>query len=140
MCDKVFNAEKHQLSSMTSKRSHLGKRLMVLLVLQSNREIIYQRNHCLKVKRLQRPGTEAIRTQIQPSKPEREITKITNSKNTKRTYGQPNEQVFPKRWPLSNRNRTKNNMIIRKVKRHRNSDTKNRQQRTTTKLPPWNGQ
>ena len=28
----------------------------------------------------------------------------------------------------------------RKVKRHRNSDTKNKQQRTKTKLPPWNGQ
>ena len=75
---------------------------------------------------MQRSGTEAIRTQIQPSKPKREITNITNSQNTKRTYGQPSEQLFPKRWPLSNRNR--------------NSDTKNRQQRTTTKLPPWNGQ
>ena len=31
-------------------------------------------------------------------------------------------------------------MKTRKVKRHRNSDTKNRQQRTLTKLPPWNGQ
>ena len=53
--------------------------------------------------------------------------------------GQPSEQLFPKRWPLSNRNRTKNNMNTPKVKRHRNSDTKNRQQRTTTKQPPWNG-
>ena len=35
--------------------------------------------------------------------------------------------------------RTKNNMNTRKVKSHRNSDTKNRQQNTTTKLPPWNG-
>ena len=46
---------------------------------------------------MQRSGTEAIRTQIQPSKPKREITKITNSQNTKRTYGQPSEQLFPKR-------------------------------------------
>ena len=38
------------------------------------------------------PGTEAIRTQIQPSKPKREIIKITNSQNTKRIYGQPSEQ------------------------------------------------
>ena len=53
-----------------------------------------------------RPGTEAIRTQIQPSKPEWKITTITNSQNTKRTYGQPSEQLFPKRWPLSNHNRT----------------------------------
>ena len=49
-----------------------------------------------KVKSMQRPGTEAIRTQIQPSKPKREITKITNSQNTKRTYGLPSEQLFPK--------------------------------------------
>ena len=30
---------------------------------------------------MQKPETEAIRTQIQPSKPKREITKITNSQN-----------------------------------------------------------
>ena len=42
-------------------------------------------------------GTEAIRTQIQPLKPKREITKITNSQNTKRTYGQPSEQLFSKK-------------------------------------------
>ena len=41
---------------------------------------------------MQRPGTEAIRTQIQPSKPKREITKITNSQNRKKTYCQPSEQ------------------------------------------------
>ena len=63
---------------------------------------------------------------------------FTNGQNTKRTYGQPSELLFPKRWPLSDRNRTKNNINTRKVKRHRNSDTKNRQQRRTTKLPPWN--
>ena len=96
----------------------------------------------MKVKSMQRTGTEAIRTQIQPSKPKREITKIIimNSQNTKRTYDQPSEQLFPKRWSLSNPNRTKNYMNTRKVKGHRNSDTKNGQQRTTTKLPPWNGQ
>ena len=87
-----------------------------------------------------RPGTEALRTQIQPSKPKRELTKITNSQNTKRTYCHPSEQLFPKRWPLSNPSRTKNNMSTHKVKRHRNSYTKNRQQRTTTELQPWNGQ
>ena len=89
---------------------------------------------------LLKPGIEAIRTQFQPLKTKREITKITNSQNTKRTYGKPSEQLFPKRWPLSNPHRTKNNINPRKVKRHRNSDTKNRQQRTTTKLPPWSGQ
>ena len=89
---------------------------------------------------MQRSGTEAIRTHLQPSKPKRKITNITNSQNTKRTYGQPSEQLFPKSRPLSNRNRTKSNMNTRKVKRQRNSDTKNEQQRTATKQPPWNGQ
>ena len=45
--------------------------------------------------------------------------KITNGQNTKRTYGQPSEQLFPKRWP-SNPNRIKHNMNTHKVKRHRN--------------------
>ena len=31
-----------------------------------------------------------------------------HEKKYKRTYSQPSEQLFPKRWPLSNRNRTKN--------------------------------
>ena len=43
---------------------------------------------------MQRLGTKAITTQIQPSKPNREITNI---QNTKRTYGLPSEQLFPKR-------------------------------------------
>ena len=76
-----------------------------------------------------RSGTEAIRTQIQPSKPKREITKITNNQNTKRTSGQTREQFFPKLWPLSIQNRTKNNINTHKMKRQRHSDTKNRQQR-----------
>ena len=46
------------------------------------------------------------------------ITEITNSQNTKTTYGQPSEQIFPKRWPLSNQNLTKNNTNKHKVKRH----------------------
>ena len=93
----------------------------------------------LKVKNMQRSGTEPIRTQTD-LKTKREITNITNSQNTKRKYGQPSEQLFPKRWSVSNRNRTKNNMNTRTVKRNRNSDTKNRQQRTTTELPHWNDQ
>ena len=78
----------------------------------------------IKVKSTQRPGTEATRTQTQPTKPKREITNTTNSQNTKRTHGQPSEQLYPKRWPLSNRNRTKHNTNTHKVKLHRNSDTK----------------
>ena len=67
----------------------------------------------MKVKNMQRSETEAIRTQIQPSKPKREITKITISQNTKRTYGQPSEQLFLKRWSLSNPNRAKNYIYTR---------------------------
>ena len=83
--------------------------------------------------RMQRPGTGAIRTKIQPSIPKREITKITNSQYTKRTYGQASEQLLSKRWPLSNLNLTKNNMNTHKLKRQRNSDKKNRPQRTSEK-------
>ena len=43
---------------------------------------------------------------------------------TKRTYSQPSEQLFPKRWSLSNPNRTKSNLNTHKVRRHRNSVTK----------------
>ena len=41
---------------------------------------------------------------------------------------------------ISNPIRTKNNVNTHKAKRHQNSDTKNRQQSTTTELPPWNDQ
>ena len=54
---------------------------------------------------MQRPGTKRNRTKIKTYKQEWEITKITNSQNTKRTYGQPSEQLFPKRWPLENKRR-----------------------------------
>ena len=47
-----------------------------------------------KVKSMQRSGTEGIRTQIQPSKPKREKSKIKYNQNTRRTYGQPNEQLI----------------------------------------------
>ena len=59
---------------------------------------------------MQRSGTVAIRTQIQPLKPKREITNIQVVKIQNRTYSQPSEQLFPKRWPLSDQNRTRNNM------------------------------
>ena len=35
-------------------------------------------------------------------------------------YGQPSEQLFPKRWSLSNLNRTANKLHKHKVKRQRN--------------------
>ena len=45
-----------------------------------------------------------------------EITKITISQNTKRTYGKPNEQLSPKRLPLSYLNLTKYHLDTQKVK------------------------
>ena len=97
---------------------------------------LYSHRRWVDVKCMQISGTGAIRTQIQPSKQKREITKITKNQTTVNRVS----SYFPKRWPLSNPNRTKNNMNTHKAKHHRNSDTQNRQQRTTTKLPPWNGQ
>ena len=72
-------------------------------------------------KLLKETGKQAMtRNQIPPSKPKREKTKIANSQNTKRKYGQSSEQFFPKRGPLSNQNRSENNLYKHKVKRHRN--------------------
>ena len=68
-----------------------------------------------KATSLQYLPTETIRPQMQPSKHKWEITKIANSQNTKRTFGQPNEQLFSQRWPLSNSNGTKNNMNTHRV-------------------------
>ena len=76
------------------------------------------------IKSMQKQELKQSEPNSSPRNPNREITYITNSQNTERAYGQPSEQLFPKRWSLSNRNRTKNNMNTRKVKRHRNSDTK----------------
>ena len=73
----------------------------ITIIIQNSKNLRYCRLKFSKVERMQRPGTGAIRTQTQPAKPKREITKITNSQNTKRTYGQPNEQLFLKRWPPS---------------------------------------
>ena len=104
-------------SSMKNKRQWLD-RYKVLLGSWRTRG---SQNNRQKVKSMQRSGTEAIRTQLQISKPKLEITNITNSQKTKITYGQPSEQIFPKVWPLNNRNRSKTNMDTRKVKRHRNT-------------------
>ena len=73
---------------------------------------------------MQRSGTETTRTRIQPSKPKREIPRITKRENSRRTNGQSSELLFSKRWPLSNSNRTNNDMNTRKVERHRKSDSK----------------
>ena len=59
---------------------------------------------------------------LSPQNQKWDITYISNSQNTKRIYGKTSEQLFPKRWALSSRNRTKNNMNTHKVKRHQKSD------------------
>ena len=46
-----------------------------------------------------------------------------HTKSSKFAHGQPSEQLFPKRWPLSTSNRT-NNMNEHKVKCYQNSDIK----------------
>ena len=65
---------------------------------------------------------------------------MTNRQKTMRTNDQPSGRLFPKRWLLSNPNRTRSVMNKHKVKPNRYSDTKNRQQRTTPEPLPWNGQ
>ena len=67
---------------------------------------------------------------------------MCNIKKSKyeRTYCQPSEQLFFKKVATQQLKLNYNNINTRKVKRHRNSDTKNRQQTTRTKQPPWNGQ
>ena len=87
----------------------------------------------IEIKGMQIPGTEEIRTYIQPLKPKREITKITKSQKTKRTYGQSSERLFLKGGHSATQ---PEHMNTPKAKRHRNFKAKNRQQRTTTKLPP----
>ena len=59
-------------------------------------ECLHIEMNVMKVKSMQRSGTEAIRTQLQPSKPKREITNITNSQNRKITYGQPGAAISQK--------------------------------------------
>ena len=105
-------------------KNHLCfKHSAILILFVLNRKYLNED----KSKKYEKIRTEAIRTQIQASKSKGEISYITNGQNTKKTFGQPSGQLFPKRWPLSNRNRTKNNMNSHMVKRHRNSDTKSRQ-------------
>ena len=69
---------------------------------------------------MQRSGTEAVRTQIQPSKPKRVITNITNSQNTKRHMVYRVSSYFPKDGHSATQTEINN------MKRHRNSDTENR--------------
>ena len=64
---------------------------------------------------------------------------IMNRQKTMRTNNQPSGQLFPKRGPISNPNRTKNIMNKHNVKHHRNSHTK-KGIKTTPEPPPWNGQ
>ena len=95
-------------------------------------------NLVFEVKCIQRSGTEAIKTQIQPSKPKREITNILNCKIQREHIVNRVSSYIPKvATQISNRNRTKNYMKTHKVKRHRNCGTKKQateNQNTTTAL------
>ena len=53
-------------------------KIKAILVMKAfiRKKIVILRRQLIKVKRMQRIGTEAIRTQIQPSKPNREISNI----------------------------------------------------------------
>ena len=71
------------------------------------------RKKILKVKQMQKSGTEAIRTQLQPSKSKREITKITNSQNTKKHVVKRLSSSFPKGGHSAIENHNKNNALER---------------------------
>ena len=90
----------------------------------------------MKVTSKQRLGTGAIKSHIPLTK----LEKNANSQNRKGTYGQLSEQLFPKRWLLSNLSRTKNYINKDKMESHKYCDNKHRQQRATTDLPPRNSQ
>ena len=94
-----INGNKSAWSSQKLRVGQVSSNIAIFRPYQSMLNIEEQLCKPLRtgVKRMQRPGTVAIRTQIQPTKPKQEITKITNSENTKRAYGQPCEQLFPKR-------------------------------------------
>ena len=79
---------------MLMRKSLAGSKNTTIGYQRVKRDGIFATLFC-KVKSMQRSGKEALKTQIQPSKPKREITKITNSQNTKRTCSQPSEQLFP---------------------------------------------
>ena len=72
---------------------------------------------------MQRSGTEAIRTQIQPSKSKWEITNITNSQNTKENIWSTELAAISQKVATQQPKPNLNNMNTRKVKRHRSSDT-----------------
>ena len=74
-----------------------------------------------KLKSVQRSGTEVIRTQLQPSKRIREILKLV--KIQREHMVNPVSSYCPKGGHSATETE-KNNMNTRKVKRHRNSDTK----------------
>ena len=69
------------------------QRLMVMKMITTNIVFAKQVKEVCKDQELKQSEP-----QIQPSKPKRETTYITNSRNTKKN----SEQLFSERWPLSN--------------------------------------
>ena len=66
---------------------NLNKKALIRLLCICEKKVAYQK---VKVMQSNQNPTPA-------PKPKREITNITNIQKTKRTYGQPSEQLFPKR-------------------------------------------
>ena len=90
-----------------------------------------------KAKSKQRSATSANRTKVPPSKPKKVITKITNSHN-KRTYGKPNEQLFPPKCgtqlPKSKRKAMNRNWYNQKANPALNTKAGNKQTPQTDKI------
>ena len=98
-----YKDRKHlaNLQKTFSQPSHYkDKNIQPTFTLQRS-ENIQPTSKLQKAKDKQLPGTDTIRTKAQPSEPKWKIMKMTISQNTKRTYSKPNEQLSPKRWPLS---------------------------------------
>ena len=86
--------------------------------------VLFNSSPCgiVKVRSVQRPGTEAIGTQIQPSRPKREMTYIIKSQNTKENIWSAELAANSQKVAIQQQN--KNSMNTHRVKRHRSSDNK----------------
>ena len=89
-------------------------------------EHVVDLNFYIHVKSMQRSGTYAIGTPIQPSKKTKTEYVILQIVKIQKEHLVNRVSSYFRSWPLSNRNRTKHNTRKYKVKRQRHSDTKNR--------------
>ena len=80
--------------------SHNGAHLM--LRLHSTPFVLFHRSTCDTSNKYAMTKNWSYQNHNPSLKTKKEISKIANSQNTKRTYGRPSEQLFSKKWPLSN--------------------------------------